>query len=226
MDQKVASPSGQSAASSLTATLDRLAPYALSILRIMAALLFLEHGTSKFFDFPQVMEPFPVFSMEWFAGLIEFAGGILVALGLFTRAAALIMSGEMAIGYFLFHAPLGFFPMLNRGDAAILYCFVFLIWSSPAPDRGASTRCCGNGEIKSRGGFVTARSEATKQSGIRATDWIASRSLSSGRPLRAGPVGSQRRGGARRDRYLIPSSSTSNIRVAFGGMTLPAPCAP
>jgi hypothetical protein len=83
MDQKVASPSGRSAASSLTATLDRLAPYALSILRIMAALLFLEHGTSKFFDFPQVMEPFPVFSMEWFAGLIEFAGGILVALGLF-----------------------------------------------------------------------------------------------------------------------------------------------
>ena len=72
------------------------------------------------------MEPFPVFSMEWFAGLIEFAGGILLALGLFTRAAALIMSGEMAIGYFLFHATHGFFPMLNRGDAAILYCFVFL----------------------------------------------------------------------------------------------------
>ncbi len=64
--------------------------------------------------------------MEWFAGLIEFAGGILVALGLFTRAAALIMSGEMAIGYFLFHATHGFFPILNHGDAAILYCFVFL----------------------------------------------------------------------------------------------------
>jgi putative oxidoreductase len=72
------------------------------------------------------MEAFPLFSMEWFAALIEFAGGILVALGLFTRAAALIMSGEMAIGYFLFHAPLGFFPILNHGDAAILYCFVFL----------------------------------------------------------------------------------------------------
>jgi putative oxidoreductase len=184
MDQKVASPSGRSAASSLTATLDRLAPYALSILRIMAALLFLEHGTSKFFDFPQVMEPFPVFSMEWFAGLIEFAGGILVALGLFTRAAALIMSGEMAIGYFLFHAPLGF---MRRSFTASS----FFIWSSPAPDRGASTRCCGNGEIKSRGGLVIARSVATKQSRIRATGWIASRSLSSGRPLRTGPVGSQ-----------------------------------
>jgi putative oxidoreductase len=126
MDQVVTSPSGQSAASSLTATLDRLAPYALSILRIMAALLFLQHGLSKFFGFPQAMEPFPVFSMEWFAALTEFAGGIVVTLGLFTRAAALIMSGEMAIGYFLFHAPQGFYPILNHGDAAILYCFVFL----------------------------------------------------------------------------------------------------
>ena len=126
MDQAVTPPPGQSAAASLTATLDRLAPYVLSILRIMAALLFLQHGLSKFFGFPQAMEPFPVFSMEWFAALIEFAGGLLVTLGLFTRAAALIMSGEMAIGYFLFHAPQGFFPILNHGDAAILYCFVFL----------------------------------------------------------------------------------------------------
>jgi putative oxidoreductase len=126
MDQAVTSPPGQSAASSLTATLDRLAPYILSILRIMAAQLFLQHGLSKFFGFPQAMEPFPVLSMEWFAALIEFAGGLLVTLGLFTRAAALIMSGEMAIGYFLFHAPQGFFPILNHGDAAILYCFVFL----------------------------------------------------------------------------------------------------
>jgi putative oxidoreductase len=126
MDQVVTPPSGQSAASSLTATLDGLAPYALSILRIMAALLFLQHGLSKFFGFPQAMEPFPVFSMGWFAALIELAGGIVVTLGLFTRAAALIMSGEMAIGYFLFHAPQGFYPILNHGDAAILYCFVFL----------------------------------------------------------------------------------------------------
>ena len=92
MDQKVTSPSGQPAASSLTATLDRLAPYVLSILRIMAALLFLQHGLSKFFDFPQPMEAFPLFSMEWFAALIEFAGGILVTLGLFTRAAARVLS--------------------------------------------------------------------------------------------------------------------------------------
>jgi putative oxidoreductase len=126
MDQAVTSPSGPSSASSLTATLDRLAPYVLSILRIIAALLFLQHGLSKFFGLPQPHESFPVFSLDWFAALIEFVGGILVTLGLFTRIAALIMSGEMAIGYFLFHAPQGFYPILNHGDAAILYCFVFL----------------------------------------------------------------------------------------------------
>ena len=125
MDQAVTTPSAHSASSS-TATLDRLAPYALSILRIMAALLFLQHGLSKYFGFPQAMDPFPIFSMVWFAALIELVGGILVALGLFTRIAAFIMSGQMAVGYFLFHAPQSFFPILNRGDAAILYCFVFL----------------------------------------------------------------------------------------------------
>lgn len=106
--------------------LDRLAPWVLSILRIMVALLFLEHGLSKLFGFPQPMPPSLLFSITWFAGVIEFVGGALVALGLFTRAAAFIMSGEMAIGYFFFHAPQGFFPILNHGDAAILYCFVFL----------------------------------------------------------------------------------------------------
>ena len=85
---------------------ERVAPYVLSILRIMAALLFLEHGLSKFFGFPShTMAPPALFDMEWFAALIEFGGGVLLTLGLFTRAAALIMSGEMAVGYFLFHAP-------------------------------------------------------------------------------------------------------------------------
>ena len=123
MDQTVATTSTRS---SSTAALDRVAPYMLSILRIMAGLLFLQHGLSKYFGFPQAMEAFPVFSMLWFAALIELVGGILVALGLFTRVAALIMSGQMAVGYFLFHAPKSFFPILNHGDAAILYCFVFL----------------------------------------------------------------------------------------------------
>ena len=125
MDQAVTTPSARSA-SSPTAALDRFAPYMLSIMRIMVALLFLQHGLSKYFGFPQAHDPFPVLSMVWFAALIELVGGILVALGLFTRIAAFIMSGQMAVGYFLFHAPKSFFPILNHGDAAILYCFVFL----------------------------------------------------------------------------------------------------
>ena len=125
MDQAVTTPSARSA-SSPTAALDRFAPYVLSIMRIMVALLFLQHGLSKYFGFPQAMDAFPVFSLVWFAALIELVGGILVALGLFTRIAAFIMSGQMAVGYFLFHAPKSFFPILNHGDAAILYCFVFL----------------------------------------------------------------------------------------------------
>jgi putative oxidoreductase len=105
---------------------DRLAPHVLSILRIMAGLLFLAHGTAKVFGFPAHGQ-MPVFpELEWFAGRIELIGGGLVALGLFTRPAAFIMSGEMAIGYFLGHAPRSVFPLLNGGDSPILYCFVFL----------------------------------------------------------------------------------------------------
>jgi len=125
----------QFSAPSLRTSLDRLAPYVLSILRIIAALLFLEHGTSKFFGFPSPMAPPAVFDMEWFAALIEFGGGVLLTLGLFTRAAAFIMSGEMAVGYFLIHAPHGFFPYLNHGELAVMYCFVFLylVFAGPGP---------------------------------------------------------------------------------------------
>jgi putative oxidoreductase len=99
----------------------------LSILRIVAALLFIEHGLAKFFGFPvRTMEVPLLFDLEWFAAVIEFGGGVLLALGLFTRPAAIIASGEMAIGYFLFHAPEGFYPYVNHGELAIMYCFVFL----------------------------------------------------------------------------------------------------
>ena len=106
--------------------LDRLVPHVLSILRVVVALLFLEHGMSRLLGFPSPLPtPHPL-TMYWFAGAIEFAGGLLVLIGLFTRPAAFIMSGEMAFAYFLRHAPHEFFPILNRGDAAILYCFIFL----------------------------------------------------------------------------------------------------
>ncbi|MGH6725401.1 MAG: DoxX family protein [Pseudolabrys sp.] len=104
----------------------RYAPYALWILRIVVALLFLEHGTSRLFGFPSPLPTPALFTLYWFAGAIEFAGGALVAAGLLTRVAAFIMAGEMAFAYFLSHAPNGFFPILNRGDGAILYCFIFL----------------------------------------------------------------------------------------------------
>lgn len=97
----------------------------LSILRIVAALLFLEHGTSRMFGFPAVV-PTEFLSLFWFAGLIEMVGGAVVAAGLFTRVAAFVMSGEMAVAYFHSHAPHSFFSIINRGDGAILYCFVFL----------------------------------------------------------------------------------------------------
>ena len=125
-DAPIAFASPAVAASARLTTFDRFQPYVLSILRIMAGLLFFEHGLSKLFGFPPHGQMPGFMELEWFAGSIEFAGGTLVALGLFTRAAAFIMSGEMAIGYFMDHAPRSFFPLLNGGEAAVLYCFVFL----------------------------------------------------------------------------------------------------
>jgi putative oxidoreductase len=112
------------------------APRMLSILRIMTALLFLEHGTQKLLGFPPSPNPGPaLFSLLGIQGIIELVGGLLLALGLFTRPVAFILSGDMAVAYFMAHAPQSFFPVLNRGDAAILYCFVFLylIFAGPGP---------------------------------------------------------------------------------------------
>lgn len=111
--------------SGATALREGWAPRILSIVRIMVGLLFIEHGMSKLLGFPPGPSV-PMFALSWFAGIIELVGGALVVVGLFTRIAALIMSGEMAVGYFIAHAPRGFFPMRNGGDAAVLYCFIFL----------------------------------------------------------------------------------------------------
>lgn len=111
---------------------DRLSTWsseARAVLRIMTALLTIQHGTQKYFAFPAsewFPEPPAVFSLMGIAGLIELIGGVLVLIGLFTRPAAFILSGFMAAAYFIGHAPQGFFPASNMGDAAILFCFVYL----------------------------------------------------------------------------------------------------
>ena len=101
-------------------------PRALAALRIVAALIFMAHGTQKHFGFPAADFSPPTFSIFGIAGMIEIATGLLLLLGLFTRPAALVASGTMAVAYWYAHAPQNFFPVNNGGDAAILYCFVFL----------------------------------------------------------------------------------------------------
>ena len=109
-------------------------PQALAALRIMTALLFIEHGTQKFFDFPPAEQPFgDLMNLIGVAGALEIVGGVLILLGLFTRPAALVLCGFMAVAYFMAHAPQNFFPVNNRGDAAILFCFVFLYLTAAGP---------------------------------------------------------------------------------------------
>ena len=118
-------PTGQPMITS--ANLALWAPRALSILRIVAALVFLEHGTQKLLGFPAGENVGPdAMSLSWWAGVIELIGGFLLTLGLFTRLAAFVASGMTAFAYWIAHAPQGFFPVNNGGDAAILYCFAFL----------------------------------------------------------------------------------------------------
>src|SRR5258708_11645923 len=104
------------------------APRLLSILRIVTALLFMTHGIAKHFKYP----PLPVFaklepvSLLGLAGALELVGGVLLILGLFTRPVAFILSGQMAVAYFMAHAPRGFHPLVNGGESTILFCFLFL----------------------------------------------------------------------------------------------------
>ena len=115
---------------------DRYASEALSVLRIVAALLFLAHGTSKLFGFPPLSMPMPEpGSLWWIAGVLEFVGGLLLLVGQFSRPVAYILAGEMAIGYFLVHAPKSPFPSVNGGDAAILFCFAFLTIAAAGPGK-------------------------------------------------------------------------------------------
>lgn len=112
------------------------APRLLSLLRIVAALLFLEHGTQKLLGFPpmaQGMSPPPPLSLLWVGGILEMVGGALLLIGLFARPVAFLLAGEMAVAYWMVHAAKGPFPALNGGDAAILFCFVFLYIAAAGP---------------------------------------------------------------------------------------------
>ena len=114
--------------------LDKWAPYSLAALRIMTALLMLQHATMKFFAFPAAMPmPGPLPGIIVAAGAIELVTGVLIALGLFTRPAAFLASGTMAAAYFMGHATQGFWPVLNQGETAIMFCFAFfhLIFAGP-----------------------------------------------------------------------------------------------
>jgi putative oxidoreductase len=114
---------------SIYAGLERFRPYIVSILRIVIGLLFLEHGLSKVFNFPA---PSPVPSLSGLlilAAILETIGAALFLVGAFTRIVAFILSGEMAFAYFMAHAPRAFYPLVNGGELAVLFCFVFLYFA-------------------------------------------------------------------------------------------------
>lgn len=114
--------------------LSRWQPQLLAILRIVTALLLLEHGLSKFFGFPVPFPAHPLPTLLVAAGVIECVAGILVTIGLFTRIAAFIASGEMAVAYWMQHFPSGgFWPLANKGEPAILFCFIFLYIAAAGP---------------------------------------------------------------------------------------------
>jgi putative oxidoreductase len=106
-------------------------PRILGILRIITGFLFLQHGTAKLLGMPHIamFDGLKLFSLMGLAGTLELVGGVLILIGLFTRPTAFILSGEMAFAYFMAHAPGGFLPILNHGELAVMFCFVFLYFS-------------------------------------------------------------------------------------------------
>ena len=114
----------------------------LAVLRVMTGLLFMQHGLEKMFHFPNAghhPEPYRLLSLFGIGGVLEVFGGLAMVTGLFTRAVAFVLAGEMAVAYFLFyfpaglHLPRGFFPVVNGGDLAVLFCFVFLYFAAAGP---------------------------------------------------------------------------------------------
>lgn len=111
--------------------IDTWSPRVTGVLRIVTGLLFLEHGTAKLFGVPHVamFDGLQLFSLMGLAGTLELVGGLAIILGLFTRPIAFILSGQMAVAYFMAHSPKAFLPLVNQGELAVLYCFVFLYFA-------------------------------------------------------------------------------------------------
>jgi putative oxidoreductase len=113
---------------------DRWTKVVLSVLRMVAALILMQHGSQKLFGFPPSGAPGPVaplvlISLTGLAGILEFFGGMMLLIGLLTRPVAFILAGEMAVAYFRVHAPRAFLPIVNRGELAVVLCFVFLYFA-------------------------------------------------------------------------------------------------
>jgi putative oxidoreductase len=117
--------------------LTSLAPWFLALLRVVAALLFMSHGTMKLLGFPASDFQPALFSLFGLAGILEIAGGLLLVLGLFTRPVAFILAGQMAVAYIMAHACQSFFPLQNGGESAVLFCFIFLYLVFAGPGAAA-----------------------------------------------------------------------------------------
>jgi putative oxidoreductase len=124
----------------------RWAPYLQSVLRIVVAFLFVAHGSQKFFGFPaaEARVGIPLMSLLGLASMIEMIGGTLMFLGLLTRPVAFVLAGEMAAAYFTNHAPRGFWPLVNRGEPAVFFCFTWLYFAAAGAAHGASMPCEGD----------------------------------------------------------------------------------
>jgi putative oxidoreductase len=134
---RLGTPEGAHPTTGLTGRWRSWAPYLLSVTRIVAAFVFLQFGTAKLLALPAAVMPgggtAPLGSLAGVAGALEMVGGTLLLVGLFTRPVAFLLSGEMAFAYFMGHAPQGFWPVLNQGTPAILFCFLWLYISSAGP---------------------------------------------------------------------------------------------
>src|SRR5262249_47428085 len=123
-------PATEKSMSDVSTFWSKWSPALLSVLRIVVAFMFMQHGAMKLFGYPGAGDhKVELMSLFGLAGVLEFFGGALILLGLFTRPVAFILSGEMAFAYFMAHAPHGFWTIVNQGEAAVFYCFVFLYFS-------------------------------------------------------------------------------------------------